>query len=184
MLISIGMKNIYFVTGNKDKFREAKALIPELEQIEIDLPEEQELNPEVIIAKKLEIAEKYAKGSYIVEDTSLYLEGMNGFPGPLVKWLRKSIKNTGIYELATRLDNNRAIAKTVIGYKKNNEEPIYFEGTIEGKIVKPYGNDGFGWDAIFKPNGLDETFAEMGDEFKPEFSMRTKAFQKLKEHLG
>jgi len=33
--------SLYFVTGNKAKFEELKAIIPQLEQIEIDLPENQ-----------------------------------------------------------------------------------------------------------------------------------------------
>ncbi len=53
-------------------------------------------------------------------------------------------------------------------------KPIYFVT----------GNEGFGWDEIFQPDGLNETFAEMGDEYKPEFSMRTMAFQKLNRYLG
>lgn len=55
---------------------------------------------------------------------------------------------------------------------------------MQGGIVAPNGIDGFGWDEIFQPDGLNETFAEMGDEFKPEFSMRTKAFQMLKDYLN
>ncbi len=177
------MNTLYFVTGNPGKFKEAKNLIPEIEQINIILPEEQSLDPEFIIAKKLEAAAKHAPGRYIVEDTSLYLEGMNGFPGPLVKWLRKSLGNKGIYELAQRLENTRAVAKTVIGYADGKNKPVYFEGTQEGKIVLPQGNDGFGWDEIFQPDGLNETFAEMGDDFKPQFSMRTEAFNKLRTYL-
>lgn len=177
------MEKIYFVTGNAGKFKEAKELIPDLEQINFNLPEEQSLDPQLIISKKLEAASKHAPGRYIVEDTSLYLEGMNGFPGPLVKWLRKSLGNDGIYELASRLENSKAIAKTVIGYSDGVNSPVFFEGLIEGKIVAPSGNEGFGWDEIFQPDGLNETFAEMGDEFKPEFSMRTHAFAKLKEFL-
>lgn len=176
-------QTLYFITGNAGKFKEAQEILPELEQIDINLPEEQELDPNIIIAEKLKAAAKHAPGRYIIEDTSLYLEGMNGFPGPLVKWLRKSIKNVGIYELASRLENNRAIAKTVIGYADGVNEPRYFEGVIEGKIVPPSGVEGFGWDDIFQPDGLNETFAEMGDEFKPEFSMRTQAFMALKEYL-
>lgn len=178
------MKPLYFVTGNPGKFKEAQELMPDLQQIDINLPEEQSLDPMVIIAAKLKAAEKHAPGRYIIEDTSLYLDGMNGFPGPLVKWLRQSLGNEGIHKLADRLENSKATAKTVIGYSDGKNPPVYFEGTIEGKIVKPYGAEGFGWDSIFRPDGINETFAEMGEEFKPEFSMRTTAFKKLAKHLA
>ncbi len=178
------MSQLYFITGNPGKFNEAKKLIPDIQQININLPEEQSLDPQEIITKKLEAAAKHAPGQYIVEDTSLYLEGMNGFPGPLVKWLRKSLGNKGIYELAQKLENSRATAKTVIGYSDGIQPPVFFEGSTEGKIVMPYGNEGFGWDDIFQPDGLNETFAEMGDAYKPEFSMRTEAFNKLRDYLS
>lgn len=174
---------IYFITGNPGKFKEAKKLMPDIEQIDIILPEEQSLDPEEIIARKLEAAAKHSPGHYIVEDTSLYLEGMNGFPGPLVKWLRKSVGNDGMYDLVQRLENHKATAKTVIGYSDGKSEPVYFEGVIEGRIVPPKGAEGFGWDDIFQPDGINETYAEMGEEYKPQFSMRTIAFHKLADHL-
>lgn len=177
------MQTIYFVTGNPGKFKEAKALMPELQQVEIDLPEEQSLDPQLVITRKLEVAKDRHEGPLIVEDTSLYLSGLNGFPGPLIKWMMQSVGNKGIYELCQNIHNRQAIAKTVIGYDDGNGEIQFFEGVIPGQIVAPYGNEGFGWDNIFQPDGLNETFAEMGDEYKPEFSMRTQAFKKLKKYL-
>lgn len=177
------MKTLYFVTGNAMKFREAKALLPELEQVNFDLPEEQTLDPHLVISKKLEVAKTQHDGPLIVEDTSLYLDGLNGFPGPLIKWMQQSVGNKGIYELCQNINNRRAVAKTVIGYD-DGESIQFFEGVIHGQIVTPYGNEGFGWDQIFQPDGISETFAEMGEEFKPEFSMRTEAFQKLRDYLA
>lgn len=178
------MEPLYFVTGNAGKFREAKALLPDLEQIDIHLPEEQSLDPQLVISKKLEVAKTKHPGRFIVEDTSLYLNGLNGFPGPLIKWMLESVGNQGIYELCQSIHDTGAVARTVIGYDDGNGALEFFEGVVEGKIVKPYGNEGFGWDEIFQPDGLNETFAEMGDEYKPEFSMRTQAFQQLKDYLA
>jgi inosine triphosphate pyrophosphatase len=178
------MKNLYFITGNNDKFREAKALIPELKRLEIDLPEEQSLDPQLVVRKKLEVAKKHRNGPLIVEDTSLYLNGLNGFPGPLIKWLLHAVGNQGIYDLCQKIHDRHAVAKTVIGYDDGQNDIQYFEGEVQGQIVVPYGNEGFGWDAIFQPDGLNETFAEMGEEYKPEFSMRSLAFAKLKAYLA
>lgn len=178
------MKNpIYFVTGNNNKFREAKALVPNLERVEIDLPEEQTLDPQLVISKKLEFAKALHNGPLVVEDTSLYLIGLNGFPGPLIKWMLHAVGNKGIYELCQKIGNREAVAKTVIGYDSGLGDIQFFEGEVTGKIVAPYGNEGFGWDSIFQPDGLSETFAEMGDKYKPEFSMRSKAFKILQEYL-
>ena len=177
------MTTIYFVTGNEGKFREAKALLPDLERIDFDLPEEQTLDPQLVIRKKLEFARvKHAEDILIVEDTSLYLNGLNGFPGPLIKWMLQAVGNQGIYDLCAAIHDRGAVAKTVIGLDAGTDIQ-FFEGEIDGTIVAPAGMDGFGWDDIFKPNGCEETFAEMGDEFKPEFSMRTRAFQKMSDYF-
>lgn len=176
------MKPLYFVTGNAGKFAEAKVLLPQLQQITFDLPEEQSLDPQLVIAKKLEVALAQHEGPLIVEDTSLYLDGLNGFPGPLIKWMLASVGNQGIYDLCTSIKNRRAAARTVIGYHDGTSVQ-FFTGETTGTIVPPMGNDGFGWDEIFQPDGLSETFAEMGDELKAEFSMRTRAFEQLRTAL-
>ncbi len=44
---------IYFITGNAGKLNEAKAIIPQLTQLDLDLPEIQELDPKAVIAAKL-----------------------------------------------------------------------------------------------------------------------------------
>jgi len=178
------MTTIYFVTGNNNKFEEAVALIPSLKRYDKDLPEIQSLDPQIVIAEKLKAARNFTDQPLIVEDTSLYLEGLNGFPGPLIKWMLHAVGNQGIYELTQSINNKNAVAKTIIGYSNQNNEILYFEGTLDGLIVPPSGNEGFGWDAIFKPDGLHETFAEMGDDYKPEFSMRSQAFHKTKDYFG
>ncbi len=177
------MQPIYFVTGNDGKFREAKALVLQLERVEIDLPEEQTLDPQLVISKKLEVAKTKHEGPLVVEDTSLYLDGLNGFPGPLIKWMLHAVGNQGIYDLCHKIQNRGAVARTVVGYDDGVSDVQYFEGEMHGQIVAPSGVEGFGWDEIFQPEGLNETFAEMGEEFKPEFSMRTQAFKKLREYL-
>jgi inosine triphosphate pyrophosphatase len=178
------MSKIYFITGNDGKFNEAVKLMPEIERVDIKLPEIQGLNPQRVIAKKLEVARTLHEPPLIVEDTSLYLNGLNGFPGPLIKWMLKAVGDQGIYDLCRKIEDRNAVAKTVIGYDDGSGEVQYFEGEIEGQIVQPSGNEGFGWDAIFQPEGLNETFAEMGEDYKPEFSMRTQAFKKLKDYLA
>lgn len=176
------MTPIYFVTGNEHKFNEAKALLPQLERVDFDLPEEQSLDPQLVIAKKLEVAKTKHHGPMVVEDTSLYLDGLNGFPGPLIKWMLHAVGNQGIADLCARIHNRGAVAKTVIGYD-DGSNIHYFSGEVRGQIITPTGNEGFGWDEIFQPDGLSESFAEMGDEFKPEFSMRTRAFEQLRDYL-
>ena len=184
MLWGVGSKiMIYFITGNKNKFTEAKAILHDVEQMDIDLPEIQEIDAKEIIRKKLLEALNYTKGEFIVEDTSLRFYCLKGLPGPLIKWFLKTVGNNGLAEIAEKLGDDRAEAKTIIGYARNREKIYFFEGAIKGKIVKPKGKSDFGWDPIFLPDGYEKTFAEMSHEEKNKISMRRKALNKLSEFL-
>ncbi|MEK6825542.1 MAG: non-canonical purine NTP pyrophosphatase [Nanoarchaeota archaeon] len=174
---------LYFITGNKNKFQEAKAILSSLEQLKIDLIEIQSDDAHEIIRAKLQEAFKHKTGEFIVEDTSLYLDCLNGLPGPLIKWFLKSIGNEGIYTLAQKLGNFDAEAKTYIGYAKNSQEISFYEGSVRGTIVQPKTKTAFGWDPIFQPNGYTKSFAELSQEEKNKISMRRIAFDKLSKAL-
>src|SRR3989344_3037363 len=174
---------LYFITGNKNKFSEVKAIIPIVEQLDIDLPEIQALDAKEIIRAKLLGALDYKKEEFIVEGTSLYFDCLNGLPGPLIKWFMKTIGNKGLSDIAEKLANGKAQAKTMIGYAKEKDDIHFFEGVVEGKIVQPQVASGFGWDPIFLPDGHTKTFAEMDKTEKNEISMRRMALDKLREFL-
>lgn len=59
-----------------------------------------------------------------------------------------------------------------------------FEGIVKGEItLQPSGVGGFGYDPIFRPDGYDKTFAELGEEVKNQISHRARATAKLCEFL-
>ncbi len=174
--------NLYFITGNQGKFEEIKKLLPEVLQLDIDLPEIQGLDSHEILKEKLLIAQKHSDDAFIVEDTSFTLEGMNGLPGPLSKWFLKSIGNEGIVKLS-KIFGTKAFATSLIGYSDEKGEIMFFEGIIKGSIVEISGDSsrGFGWDPIFMPDGYNKSFGQMEPEEKNRVSMRRLAVDKLKE---
>lgn len=173
-----------FITGNDNKFNEVKAILPEIEQVDIDLPEIQSLDPQEIVEFKIKAAKEIMPGNFIIEDTSLYLEGLHNLPGPLIRWFMKAMGRDGLAKAAINSGNTRAEARTIIGYVDDAGNSHYFEGSIAGNIVMPLGETSFGWDPIFLPDGHESTFAEMGREEKNEISMRRQAAQKLADFLG
>ncbi len=177
---------LYFITGNKNKFEEVGAVIPEIEQLDIDLPEIQELDAEEVVKAKLLEAFKHHDGEFIVEDTSVHIKALNGFPGPLVKWFTQALTHDGIVELVEKLGDSSCDMKTIIGYARNPEDIHFFEGVMSGKIVRRRdgGMGTFGWDPIFIPDGYTKTFAEMGREEKNQISYRRIAAEKLKHFLN
>ncbi len=175
---------MHFITGNKNKLEEIKSVIPDVDQLDIDLVEVQDIEPHVIVKAKLQEAFNHHEGPFIVEDTSLYFESLKDFPGPMIKWFLKSLGNEGLAELAHRLESQKAVAKVIIGYAKDKEDIKFFEGSITGTIVAPRGETTFGWDPIFQPDGYEKTFAEMSSEEKNQISMRKIAAEKLKEYIN
>ncbi len=175
---------IYFITGNKNKFREASAILPGLKRLDIDLPEIQEIDAGKIIEAKLREALKHKRGEFIIEDTSLYLDCLNGLPGPLIKWFLATIGNDGLFTLADRLGNYGAEAKTIIGYAHGESGIDFFAGSVRGRVVAPRGETNFGWDPVFLPAEHEKTFAQIEEKEKNKISMRRLALEKLKNFLS
>lgn len=132
-----------------------------------------------IIEAKLASAVQMGIYPVMVEDTSLYLTALHGLPGPLIKWFLKALGAEGVYHLAIRNGDVRATAKTVIGVALSATQFEYFEGTVNGEVVAPRGDD-FGWNAIFQPSGSHQTFGEMSEDERNHWSMRRQAAEQLR----
>lgn len=175
---------INFITSSKNKFAEAIKIIPNLNQLELDLNEIQELDSKKVIEHKIKEAFKTNEGPFLVEDSGIRFFALNGFPGPLAKWFLKSLGVQKIYEIINKLnEDDKAEATCVLGFAKTPNDIHYFEGTIWGKIVAPKGQNGFGHDPIFMPDGQSKTFAEMDIEEKNLYSSRGKAFNMFKTYI-
>ena len=94
-----------------------------------------------------------------------------------------SIKNATLIEmLKNKIKTARYVC--VIALINFNEQELFFEGICEGHISDiPKGNNGFGYDPIFIPNGLDKTMAELESDEKNKISHRGIASNKLVEYL-
>lgn len=174
---------LFFVTSNENKLREVQAILEfPLRQIELDIPEIQSLDVcEVVQDKALRAFQKVGK-PVVVEDTGLYIHGLNGFPGALVKWVLKTVGASWLCRGVSR--DRSAHAKTAVCFCNGKNFEI-FTGEIQGEIsFESQGASGFGWDSIFIPKGCSETFAEMPMEAKNSISMRRIAFLKMKSHFN
>src|SRR4051812_37958683 len=107
---------LLFITGNAGKFSEMKSILGDIEQLKIDLPEIQEIDPRAIIEHKLNEARKHHSGEFIIEDTSLYFQCFDfKLPGPLVKWFEKALGSQGLLELVEKYGDNVVECRTIIG---------------------------------------------------------------------
>ncbi|OII76423.1 inoine triphosphate pyrophosphatase [Cryptosporidium andersoni] len=174
---------LYFVSGNKNKAKELIDIIGNhytIKIVDIDLPEYQGERHFITLN-----AYNKLKCPIIVEDTSLCFNVYNGLPGPYIKWFLKAIGNIGLVNMLKPYNDKSAYAVTQIAYFDGNnmDQPILFEGIVDGVIVTPRGNTTFGWDCIFQPIGYNLTYSEMEPKLKNSISQRSKCLKKLKEYL-
>ncbi len=172
------MSKFTFVTSSEGKKREILKIIPDSNFIKIDL---QEIQPkELSIEGAYEVIESKARSAspYIVEDTSLFIESLNGFPGSLIKY----ISSEQLCRIIPPNKQRRAVAICLLGVSSDGNSVEVFEGKLDGSISLSPKGKGFGWDDIFIPDGESKTLAELGEEIKiNQYSMRTRA---LKELIG
>ena len=180
-------QTLYFVTGNKNKLRETQATIGDaikFEPLALDLPEYQG-EPREIASKKCREAYDQVKAPVIVEDTSLCFNAFGGLPGPYIKWFLESLKPEGLYKMLSAFEDKSAYAQCIFAYFDGSTmaEPVLFVGQCPGTIVPPTVASKFGWDPIFKPDGYDQTYADMDTEEKLRISHRGRAIQLMKEYF-
>lgn len=177
---------IRFLSKNGYKIAEAKTILAPLgvEVIPIAVPinELQTSDVGVIVRDKVLRAFGQIGHRLFVEQTCLYLDALNGFPGGLTQPFWDALKADRFTELFGRGDRPSVTAKTWIGYC-DGRQVHHFQGDIKGTIApKPRGNRDFQWDCVFVPEGHEETFAEMGER-KNEISMRRIALNRFADYL-
>lgn len=172
-----------YVTSNENKLQEAEAVLGRpMERQDLDLPEIQAVELASVAEYKVKEACEHVEPPVMVSDTGLFFDGLNGFPGALIKWFYKRLGNDGI--CARLPDDERGAEATTMIALHTGEQIITATGTIEGTVPpRPQGTGGFGWDPIFQPLETDETFASMSQERKNEISMRKRALEALREEI-
>lgn len=120
----------------------------------------------------------------MVEDISLSFNALGRLPGPFIKWFLHEIGNKGMCRLLDSYSDRSAVARVCIAYC-NGDEIKFFDGEVKGRIAEaPRGDDGFGWNCIFIPEGASKTYAQMNGEETKQFSLRSATvYPRLKEFL-
>jgi XTP/dITP diphosphohydrolase len=125
----------------------------------------------------------------LADDSGLEIDFLDGAPGlHSARWGGKNLpqieKNNKILEILKDTDNRKAKFISVVCCITPAGKTNYFKGVCEGNIIKSQkGNEGFGYDPIFIPNGFTKTFAELSGDIKNYISHRAIAFNLVKKHL-
>ena len=182
---------LVFATNNKNKILEVQQLLPEsIEIISLEsigcfeeIPETADTIEENAIMKANYVTENYGYDCF-ADDTGLEVDALNGEPGVFSARYAGEQRNSddNMDKVLSALDNNtnrKAQFKTVIALNLNGKQHL-FTGIARGEITQnKTGNEGFGYDPIFKPQGYEQTFAQLSLQEKGAISHRGKATEQL-----
>jgi XTP/dITP diphosphohydrolase len=182
---------IVFATNNANKILEIQSMLPEsIEIISLEsigcheeIPETADTIEENAIMKANYVTEKYGYDCF-ADDTGLEVDALNGEPGVFSARYAGEQRSAedNMTLLLSNLEektNRKAQFKTVITLNLKGKQYL-FTGIARGEItLERAGNQGFGYDPIFRPDGYQETFAQLPLETKNKISHRGKATVEL-----
>ena len=186
---------IVAATRNRHKFEEYKALLAD-QKVELrslmdypgcpDVPETGTSFRENASQKALAVC-RYCDAPTFADDSGLEIEALGGAPG-IYSARYAATDAERIARVLRELKDapsRRARFVCVIAIAVNGEVVETFEGTVSGTILtKPRGENGFGYDPIFLPDGEDRSFAELPAEVKNKISHRARAVAKAVEFVN
>ena len=186
---------IVFATNNNHKLSEIQDILGSTIEVKslkdigchVDIPE-----TGTTLEENAQIKANYVWDNFqtmvFADDTGLEIDALNGEPG--VYSARDSEAN--IQKVLANLqgvENRKARFRTVIAFiykdkKTGNKTTKLIEGIVNGSIItEKRGAAGFGYDAIFVPEGYDKTFGELGMDIKNSISHRARAVQQFAKEL-
>ncbi|HKI99875.1 MAG TPA: non-canonical purine NTP pyrophosphatase [bacterium] len=178
-----GLTPLVFVTTNAGKLREARDwLSTPVEGVDLELDELQTTDLDALTRHKTEQAYARLGRPLLVEDTALTFAAWGALPGPFIKFFLSELGTRGIVQALQPFGDDRAECTCTVGYHDGGAVHL-FTGRVTGRIVPPRGEQGFGWDPIFEPEGVPRTFGEMALAEKQRHSMRARAFSALAAYL-
>ena len=192
------MRKIVLSTDNKNKLREIREILEDLDVkiygksdidgMDFEVIEDGDTLYDNALKKATAMAER-VDYAVLADDTGLFVNALNGEPGVhSARYASEHDDKKNREKLLNNLkdkDDRSAYFKTQIILIDEEKNIIPIEGVCPGKIsLEEKGENGFGYDSIFIPDGYNKTFAEMSHEEKNEISHRSRALKNLRDKLS
>ncbi|VYU13636.1 RdgB/HAM1 family non-canonical purine NTP pyrophosphatase [Peptoniphilus gorbachii] len=192
------MRKIVLSTDNKNKLREIREILEDLDVkiygksdidgMDFEVIEDGDTLYDNALKKASAMAER-VDYAVLADDTGLFVTTLNGEPGVhSARYASEHDDKKNREKLLNNLkdkDDRSAYFKTEIILIDEEKNIIPIEGVCPGKIsLEEKGENGFGYDSIFIPDGYNKTFAEMSHEEKNEISHRSRALKNLRDKLS
>lgn len=192
------MREIVLSTDNINKLREIREILEDLdikiygksdiEGLDFEVIEDGDTLYDNALKKASAMAER-VDYAVLSDDTGLFVKALNGEPGVhSARYASEHDDKKNREKLLNNLkdkEDRSAYFKTEIILIDEDKNIIPIEGVCPGKIsLEERGDNGFGYDSIFIPNGFDKTFAEMSHEEKNQISHRSRALKNLRDKIS
>lgn len=184
---------LLIATQNQGKQKEIVEILKNLPvefvfpDTDVDIEETGETFEENAFLKVKGFYDWYDDDSVIVlaDDSGLAVDHLEGQPGVYSKRYGKTDPERMVRlleELGDEVNRSAKFICVMCVYGKNVNE--CFEGEVHGQISREIkGEQGFGYDPVFIPNGYEQTFAQLGNAVKNTLSHRARALEKVREFL-
>lgn len=191
------MKEIVFASNNNHKLAELRSILGHRYQVlgladigcHDDIPETADTFEGNALLKAQWVKDRYGYDCF-ADDSGLEVDALGGAPGIYSARYSgattdvASANNAKLLRELSGVTDRRARFRTVIALLMGKDDPVFFNGTVEGRITdSPHGGAGFGYDPLFVPEGWDLTFAEASADEKNAISHRGRAVAALAEYL-
>ena len=192
------LKELVIASHNKGKIAEFDNLLSPLgvkiySANDLNLPDVEETGTtfaENAILKAEALADLSGKPC-LADDSGLCVDALGGRPGVYsARYAPNRDFGKAMSMLVEELKESKsddwsAHFACVLALKLPNKEVELFEGRVDGKIIEHRrGENGFGFDPVFVPDGFDKTFAEMSADDKKKISHRGRAVEKFLQKVS
>jgi len=186
---------LVFATNNRNKLQELQSILGDTIELvslkdigcNVDIPETGFTLEENASIKSFYIYQHYGMDCF-ADDTGFEIESLNGEPGIYSARYAGEDKDSkdNMKKVLQKLEgqkNRKSQFRTIISLWLDGKEKL-FEGIVKGTVLtEKHGDNGFGYDPIFMPDGVDCSFAEMSLREKNSISHRGIAVRKLTAFL-
>jgi len=180
--------SLIYVTGNALKFRVAEQALRGsgivLEQASLQTPEIQSEQVEEIARWSAVWASQQLGQPVVVMDAGFYIQALNGFPGPFIKFVNQWFSAKDYLNLMQGKPDRRVSIRDCLAYCQHGQQPISFCQLHYGHLATEAGcSDGSPIDQLFIPDGFSLPISEISPQEMLTYWSSAAVWQKLKAHL-
>ncbi|MBZ9635186.1 non-canonical purine NTP pyrophosphatase [Clostridium sp. FP1] len=180
--------NLVYVTSNDIKFNVASKVFMNTEivllQKNLSTPEIQSKSVQEVAMYSASWASKQLNQPVIVTDAGFYIEALNGFPGPFIKFVNEWFSVDDYINLMQGKTNRTIIIQDCLAYCHPDEKSVVFTGSYRGKLATQSGKKcGTSIEQLFIPEGYDVPISEIPVEEMISYWSKGEIMTNFKEYL-